>query len=142
MSALRALKELDGAYEETIDWVDDLSRRLGWKDRNKVYAAFIATLHAFRDSLPVDEAIFVAACFPPLLRGLYYEGWHGTRHPKPQSRDAFLARIHDGVHREPGIVPEEVARAVLALLASRLPEAELENAKAATPDHLHGLWPS
>jgi uncharacterized protein (DUF2267 family) len=54
----------------------------------------------------------------------------------------FLARIHDGVHRDPAVDPEHVARAVLALLAARLPAAEIEDAKGATPKELHNLWPS
>jgi uncharacterized protein (DUF2267 family) len=37
---------------------------------------------------------------------------------------------------------EQVARAVLALLAARLPAPELEDAKAVTPKELHNLWPS
>jgi uncharacterized protein (DUF2267 family) len=53
-----------------------------------------------------------------------------------------LDRIHDGVHRDPGVDTEEVARAVFALLAARMPSAELEDAKAATPKPLHNLWPS
>jgi uncharacterized protein (DUF2267 family) len=138
----RTLRELDNAVRATTEWIDDLMLRLGWQDRDKVYAAFIAALHALRDWLPRDEAIYVAACFPPLLRGLYYEGWHPAGHVTAESRRAFLERIHDGVHREPGIDAEHVAKAVLALLAARLPPAELENAKAATPEELHGLWPS
>jgi uncharacterized protein (DUF2267 family) len=89
-----------------------------------------------REWLPRDEAIYIG--FPPLLRGLYYEGWHVT----DKSRRAFLERIQDGVHREPAIDAEQVANATLALLAARLPPAERENAKAATPEELHGLWPS
>jgi len=54
----------------------------------------------------------------------------------------FLQRIHDSVHYDPGIDVEEAARAVFAALAARLPAAELEDAKAATPRPLHGLWPS
>ncbi len=50
--------------------------------------------------------------------------------------------IHDGVHRDPAVDAEQVARAVLALLAARLPAAEIEDAKAATPSALHNLWPS
>jgi uncharacterized protein (DUF2267 family) len=117
-------------------------QRLGWHDRDKVYSALIAALHALRDWLPREEAIYVGASLPALLRGLYYEGWHAARHPPSKSRRAFVERIHDGVHREPGIDAEQVAKAVLALLAARLPPAELENAKAATPEELHGLWPS
>jgi uncharacterized protein (DUF2267 family) len=62
--------------------------------------------------------------------------------PPTRSRGAFLERIHDGVHRDPGIDTEQVARAVFALLAARLPAAEIEDAKAATPGVLHNLWPS
>ena len=102
------------------------------QDHDKVYSALIAALHALRDWLPREEAIFMGACFPPLLRGLYYEGWHVTGHPPTKSRRAFLERIHDGEHREPDA--EQVAKAVLALLAARLPAAELENAKAAKPE--------
>ena len=55
---------------------------------------------------------------------------------------AFLERIEEGVHRDPGIDAEQVARGVLALLAERLPEAELEDAKAVTPEELRAFWPA
>ena len=89
-----------------------------------------------------DEAVYVGAQLPPLLRGLYYEGWHPGTRGAARSRAAFLERIHDGVNRDPGVDAEEVARAVFALLAARLPAAEVEDAKAATPRLLHNLWPS
>ncbi len=135
-------EELTGAVKETQEWIDDLLRRLGWHDQQRVYHAFLATLHALRDSLGRDEAIYIAAELPPLLRGLYYEGWHPGARGIAHSRATFLQRIHDAVHRDPGIDAEEVARAVFAMLAARLPEAELESAKAASPTFLHNLWPS
>lgn len=138
----RSIREFDDVVDAATDWIDDLMRRLGWHDRDKVYSALIAALHALRDWLPRDEAVYVGGCLPLLLRGLYYEGWRAAGHASNKSRRAFLERIHDGVHREPGIDAEQVAKAVLALLAARLPPAELENAKAATPEELHGLWPS
>jgi uncharacterized protein (DUF2267 family) len=126
----------------TEEWIDDLMRRLGWRDRSKVYLVVLATLHALRDAVARDEAIYIGAQFPALLRGLYYEGWHPGARPAARSRTAFLERIHDGVHRDPGVDAEEVARAVFALLAARVPAAELEDAQAATPQPLHNLWPS
>jgi uncharacterized protein (DUF2267 family) len=77
-----------------------------------------------------------------LLRGFYYEGWHPGAHLAAKSRSAFLERIHDSVHRDPGIDVEEAARVVFAALAARLPAGELEDAKATTPKSLHNLWPS
>ncbi len=41
-----------------------------------------------------------------------------------------------------GIDPEAVARAVLALLATRLPASEIEDVIAATPKALRAVWPS
>jgi len=136
------LQDLRAALSETEAWIDDIMRRLGWHDRERVYLVLLATLHALRDSLPQDEAIYIGAQLPPLLRGLYYEGWHPGARLAAKSRSAFLERIHDGVHRDPGIDVEEAARIVFAVLAARLPAGELEDAKAATPQPLHNLWPS
>ena len=140
---MTGIPELDGAAAAAQDWIDDLMRRLQWRDQRKVYAVLLAGLHALRDSLPRDEVVYLGAQLPPLLRGLYYEGWRPTGRPSAaKSRDAFLERIHDAVHHEPGIDPEHAARAVFALLAQRLPPAELEDTKAATPKLLRALWPS
>lgn len=134
--------ELTAALRATEEWIDDLTRRLGWRDRERVYLVLLATLHGLRDSLPRDEAVYVGAYLSPLLRGLYYEGWHPGARAAARSRSAFLQRIHEGVHRDPGVDAEEVARAVFAMIAARLPAAEVEDAKAATPKALRNLWPS
>jgi uncharacterized protein (DUF2267 family) len=139
---MTAISDLNAAVQTAEDWINDLMRRLGWQDRERVYLALLATLHALRDCLARDEAIYIGAQLPTLLRGLYYEGWHPTARPATKSRNAFLERIHDGVHRDPGVDAEQVARGVFALLAARLPAAEIEDAKAATPSVLHNLWPS
>ncbi len=139
---MTAIHDFDASVSASEAWIDDLMRRLGWHDRERVYLALLATLHALRDCLPRDEAVYVGAQLPPLLRGLYYEGWHPGGRGPAQSRSAFLTRIHDGVRREPGVDPEQVSRAVFSLLAARMSAAELEDAKAATPKTLHNLWPS
>jgi uncharacterized protein (DUF2267 family) len=136
------IRELDEAVPAAESWIADLTRRLGWQNREKVYAALIATLHALRDSVPREEAVFLGAQLPPLLRGLYYEGWHAVGRAATRGRRAFLDRIHAGVHQEPGIDTEQVAHAVFALLAERLPAPELEDAKAVTPEALRHFWPS
>lgn len=141
MATTPEIQELSIAAKAAEEWIDDLTRRLGWRDRRMVYLVLLATLHALRDAVGRDEAIYLGAQLPPLLRGLYYEGWHPSARPAARSRTAFLERIHDGAHRDPGIDAEEVARAVFALIAARLPAAEIEDAKAATPQFLHNLWP-
>lgn len=141
-ATMSELQELTTAVKTTQEWVDDLLQRLGWHDRERTYRVLLAALHALRDCLGRDEAVYVGEQLPPLLRGLYYQGWHPGAPGASRSRGEFLARIHDGAHRDPAVDPEAVARAVLAVLAARLPAAEVENAKAATPPPLHNLWPS
>jgi uncharacterized protein (DUF2267 family) len=136
------IEGLGRAVAETEDWINDLARRLEWHDRNKAYAGLLGTLHGLRDCLPRDEAIFLASRLPPLLRGLYYEGWHPVTRGSARNREAFLERVHESVHRDPGIDAEQVVHGVFALLAERLPASELENAKAATPKPLRSFWSS
>lgn len=138
---MTAISDLGSEVKVVEAWVDDLIRLLGWHDRQRTLMALIATLRALRDSVGRDEAVYVGSQLPTLLRGLYYEGWHP--HARALTgRNAFLERILDGVHRDVAVDPEQVARAVLALLAAHLDPAELEGAKAATPPALHNLWPS
>jgi uncharacterized protein (DUF2267 family) len=129
------------ALQATEAWVDDLAKRLDWHDRPRTWRALVSTLHALRDSMGRDEATYIGSELPALLRGFYYEGWH-PRTPKTTRREAFLERILDGVHHDAAVDAEQVARAVMALLAARLSSAELEDAKAATPAAIHNLWPS
>jgi uncharacterized protein (DUF2267 family) len=133
--------EFDGAVRASEEWLDDLKVRLDWENADLVRLAFFATLHALRDHLPTEEVARLGAALPPLVRGFYFEGWHPRSRPAGRSRNSFLSRIHEGVHRDPGIDPEEVAQAVFALLAERLPSGEIEEIRAATPAPLHGLWP-
>jgi uncharacterized protein (DUF2267 family) len=139
---MQDIGKLGESLAETESWISDLMQRLGWHDRNNVYAVLLGTLHALRDSLPRDEAVYVAAQMPALLRGLYFEGWHPNARIPAKNKAAFLERVEEAVHHNPGIDAEQAARAVFELLAARLPPSELEDAKAATPAVLRFLWPS
>lgn len=135
-------KELTQALGAAEEWVGAFVRLLDWHDRDKAFTAMVAALHGLRDSLPLDEAIHVGLFLPAALRGHYYEGWHPAGRGLPlNSREAFLERIQDALHRDAGVDAEQVGRALFALLAARLPKSEVENARAVTPMELHALWP-
>ena len=51
------LEELRIAVNATEEWIDDLLRRLGWTDRERVYLVLLASLHALRDAVARDEAV-------------------------------------------------------------------------------------
>jgi uncharacterized protein (DUF2267 family) len=136
------IKDIDNSIGVAQEWIDDLTQRLGWHDREKVYLAFVATLRALRDNRPVHEAVYLGDYLPMTLRGLYYEGWHMPRYSALRPREAFLERIIEGLHRDPGVDAEIVAKTVLTLLADRLPATELEDVRTVTPKALRGLWPA
>jgi uncharacterized protein (DUF2267 family) len=138
-------KEADPLAEASAvaqDWIADLMQRLQWRHHDIAYHALFACLHALRDSLPKDEAVYLGLAMPALIRGVYFEGWRPTgRAIGARTRQAFLDRIHEGVGRDPAVDAEQLARTVFALLVERLPSSEIENAKAVTPAALHALWP-
>ena len=103
------LPQLDLAAQAAAQWIDDLARRLGWNDHDKAYLALVATLHALRDDLPSEEAVFLGEYLTPLIRGLYYEGWHMTKATHSKTWDAFLERIRAGVHHDPAIDADQSA---------------------------------
>lgn len=57
---MATISDLNSAVQAAEDWIDDLMRRLGWQDRERVYLALLATLHALRDCLARDEATISA----------------------------------------------------------------------------------
>jgi uncharacterized protein (DUF2267 family) len=140
---MTGVQTLNTAVETTEEWISALMVRLGWRHKERAFLALLAALHALRDALPRDEAGYLGVQLPVLLRGLYFEGWHPASHiPRAKTHSAFLERIQEGVHRDPGIDAEQVAHAVFSLLAERLPSGEIEDAKAATPEALRMFWPA
>jgi uncharacterized protein (DUF2267 family) len=112
------------------EWINELTRQLGWSDRKKAPGAFTATVQALRDSLPAQEAIFLGD-----------QGWRLAKYSALKERESLLERIREDA-RDPGIDAENVARVVLAMLAEHLPASELDDAKAVTPKELRAPWPS
>ena len=81
------IQEFNTAAHAAEEWINQLAQRLGWRNREKVYSALVATLHALRDSLPAHEAVFLGDHLTVLLRGLYYEGWRLAKYSSLKSRD-------------------------------------------------------
>lgn len=126
---------------KTYEWLDELAESLGWDDRQQTYTALRATLHALRDRLPVDEAVDLAAQLPMLVRGFYFEGWNPSATPvKVRRLDEFLAPIGDALLRERATPPEEVARAVFALLLRHVTPGEMEDVVRILPPEIAELF--
>jgi uncharacterized protein (DUF2267 family) len=95
-----------------------------------------------RDRLTIEEVAQFAAQLPMLIRGFYYEGWDPTGKPlKERHREQFLAQIEQQFKGDESIDPEQIARAVFALLANRISEGEIEDVQHVLPSKIRELWP-
>jgi len=135
------LDVFDTTLQRTHIWLHDLMEMMGWDDRHRAYLAMRATLQALRDRLTVEEAVQLAAQFPMLIRGFYYEGWNPVGKPlKERHKGEFLARIEQYFRGDDHIDAEQVARAVFAVLERRTSEGEIQNVKHVLPAQLRELW--
>jgi uncharacterized protein (DUF2267 family) len=136
------LDVFDKTIQKTNSWLNELMRQLGWKEKHKTYRALRVTLHTLRDRLTVPVVAQLGAQLPMLVRGFYYEGWRpngavlAIRH-----KDEFLAPIAEHFRADPEADAERIARAVFALLESRIAKGEIENIEHVLPKQLRALWP-
>jgi uncharacterized protein (DUF2267 family) len=136
------LEVFDTTLQKTHSWLNDVMQALGWHDKHKAYLAARATLQALRDRLTVPEVAQLGAQLPMLVRGFYYEGWHPNGAlAKARHKAQFLARIEELLPGDAGADPERIARAVFAVLASRIAAGEIEDVKQVLPAELRTLWP-
>ena len=114
---------------------------MGWDDRQKAYMALRAVLHTLRDRLPPHEAVQLAAQFPMLVRGFYFEGWHPADKPlKYRHKQEFLERVRN---EAPGIRENElelVVTAVFHRVSAEMPGGEVEQVRGQLPAELRELW--
>jgi uncharacterized protein (DUF2267 family) len=123
-------------------WLKELAAELGFEDRERVYHALGAVLHALRDRLTVAEAADLGAQLPTLIRGQYYEGWNPNGKPvKERSREEFLAHIASAFRGQGEIFPEGVAWAVFKVLEKHVTAGEIGDIKHVLPAHIRSLWP-
>lgn len=86
-----SIAAFDRTIEKTHHWLADLMEELGWDEPELAYHALRAVLHALRDQLAVQEAVDLAAQFPMLIRGMYFEGWTPRNVPaRDKTEDRFL----------------------------------------------------
>ncbi|MEN8444944.1 MAG: DUF2267 domain-containing protein [Cyanobacteria bacterium J06555_13] len=134
----------DRTLHATHSWLNALDAELDWDDKRKVLQALRITLHALRDRLSVDQASKLAAQFPILLSGIYYENWMPATTPhKERTKDAFVSHIEGQLHQmDPNIDSEFVVRSVFKVIANKVSPGEVEDVKSMLPKPLKALWPS
>jgi uncharacterized protein (DUF2267 family) len=141
---LTGLDVFDLTIQRTNSWLKDLMQELNWSDRRKTYLAFRCALHALRDHLPMNDALFLGEQLPMLLRGSYFEYWDPADKPEKLNSQAdffstlsiYLAR--DGESTSPA---EAVMRAVFRFFERKAQEGEIKDIRSVLPPVLEDLWP-
>jgi uncharacterized protein (DUF2267 family) len=140
--SMTGLEVFDTTVHKTNSWLKELMEELHWQERRKAYLALRATLHALRDRLTVEEVAQLGAQLPMLIRGLYYEGWSPTGKPlRMRDKEEFLGLIERQFRGDDLVDPEQVGRAVFAVLPNPVTEGEIEDVKHVLPAEIRGLWP-
>jgi Uncharacterized conserved protein len=141
---LTGLEIFDFTIQRTNSWLKDLMQELNWTDRRKTYLALRSALHALRDHMPVNEAVFLGEQLPMLLRGLYFEHWNPGEQPETENTRAdFLSTLstylaRDGESTEGA---EVLMRAVFRFLERKASDGEIEDVRTVIPRMLDDLWP-
>lgn len=130
----------EDTLRETHVWIAETSHALDLVDPHKAFGALKAVLHALRDHLSVEESAHLAAQFPMLLRGAYYEGFRPGRKPEAgRSKERFLETIRSGL-RDPTVEADRAARAVFAILSKHVSPGEIDDVRKNLPESIRELW--
>lgn len=129
------LASFDTTIQKTNIWLDDIMDELGWDDLQRAYHALQVVLHTLRSQLPVNESAPLAAQFPQLIRGMYYEGWKPSS-PLLRERQwiQFLRHVGDAFAHDLDADSDKIARAVLKALSRHVSHGEIVNVKRCLPE--------
>lgn len=141
MATTHTLEVIDRSAEKMHVWLNDVAAELGEEDRAAAYRALRAVLHTLRDRLTVEEGAQLAAQFPLLVRGVFYEGWQPARTPaKYGEAREFLDRVaHEALlagDTEAAYAVEAVART----LRKHVSGGEFDDVLHVLPAHIRALF--
>lgn len=135
------------SFEHTVQlthiWIKELEEKLGWEDsKPRAYRLLKTTLHALRDSLPLNEMAHFGAQLPTLLRGAYYEQWRPMPSPrKKMTKDELVGRVNEAFTRDPLPNTVRAIMAVFELLSKKVTSGEVADVRHALPGEIRTLWP-
>ena len=138
------LDVFDSTIQRTNGWLRDLMLELNWVDRRKTYLVFRSVLHAVRDHLVLNDAVYLGDQLPMLIRGFYFEHWKPESKPLPlRSREEYLAVLSNylTLNGESAANAEGITRAVFRLLDRKAASGEIEDVSGILPAGLIDLWP-
>jgi uncharacterized protein (DUF2267 family) len=135
------ISTLDHAPQVVAEWLNELCEDLDWREKPRAYLLLHETLHAIRDLLGVDEAADLAAQFPVLVRGIFFEGWDPSGTPiAARSKADLIDRISGRFSKQPLDDPERAIAAVFDLLRRHVSFGEIDQVRHAMRKPIRELW--
>ena len=142
---LTGFDALDASIQVTNRWFNELMQELNWADRKKTYIALRCVVHAWRDHLPIQDAVYLGEQLPTLIRGMYFEHWDPSDKPLPlRSRAEFFSSLSSYLARngEDGSDAEKAAMALFRFLERKATYGEISDLQHVVPALLIDLWPA
>ena len=136
---------LDASIQATNRWFNELMQELNWADRKKTYIALRCVVHAWRDHLPIQDAVYLGEQLPTLIRGMYFEHWDPFDKPLPlRSRAEFFSSLSSYLARngEDGSDAEKATMALFRFLERKATYGEISDLQRVVPALLIDLWPA
>jgi len=128
------------ASNQIRDWLGELKAAAMLTTHNECHAMLRAVLHEFRGHMAPDQAVAFGDILPPLVRGIFYEGWRPLEPPAPPPA---AAAFHEAIVRRLAshhMPPDTIAGDVFRLVAARTDPRVLQRALDALPAGLVRLW--
>ncbi|ASQ44994.1 DUF2267 domain-containing protein [Legionella clemsonensis] len=69
------VSSIESSLNTTYKWLNEFKEFGNFRDESQSYSVLRVVLHHLRDKLPLDVSAHLAAQFPLVLKGLYYDGW-------------------------------------------------------------------
>lgn len=135
------LSSLDETVHTTNVWLKEIGAACAFDDRTTSFRALRATLHAFRDRLPIEVCAHLSAQLPTIIRGVFYEGWkpaasgHGAR-----SKSEFLKPVADAFSEDETHDAEEIASGVFSVMQRHVSAGEIDHVLHALPSPLRSMF--
>lgn len=140
---LASVKTVENSVHKTNDWLGELTANIGLEDNEAAYDSLRAVLHSLRDRLPVDSAANLAAQFPLVIRGVFYENWDPSATPeKIRDVDEFVERVKSELGNDAlEDRTKDIIQCTFALLNHHLNRDTIEKFRQSFPLELRELWP-
>jgi uncharacterized protein (DUF2267 family) len=133
------IRPLDRSMQLTHEWLHLVQEELKWPDEERIYDATKSVLRAIRDRLPFEEAHQLAAQFPMILTGVYFEGYDPSGKPlKIRTSEEFYGEVRKHFGDNP-LNAEEATKAVIKMLQTKVTD-EMENVKGNMPDDIKKIF--